>query len=213
MGSPFSLASIIFGYLFVSFFVIAALYLCRPKLSFFKSGNGRIKLFSWLLFSPYFLLARLSLLLHSKITKESSINKIQDKLYLGRFHWSFEVDELDRINTVAVLDLTWEFSAPQKMVNNRAYLNVAVLDGAAPTIAQLQEATAWLSKQVKNGSVFIHCALGHSRSAMTLAAYLLKMNQLLSPDEAINLIVSIRKSVKLNDEQYSALQAYAQGNL
>ena len=73
----------------------------------------------------------------------------------------------------AVLDLTCEFSAKP----HPNYLSLPVLDMTVPTSEVVEAALAWLVKQPKEAVICIHCALGLSRSATIVAAWLVHTGQ------------------------------------
>ena len=72
------------------------------------------------------------------------------------------------------------------------------------------KAVDWLSKQQSKGPIFIHCAVGHGRSATIAAAFMVKENLASSADEALRVIKKIRPSVGLKPSQMAALEAYVE---
>ncbi len=126
-------------------------------------------------------------------------------LFLGRRPFDFDRESLDELNIGDVLDLTWEFGASRRVMSGRSYRSLPVLDGTAPTMEQFAEAVKWLTE--RNGrSVLVHCALGNSRSASVVCAFLVARGMV--PEEAIRLVRAKRPSVELNREQAAALSEY-----
>lgn len=91
----------------------------------------------------------------------------------------------------AVLDLTSEFSAS----THRHYLSLPVLDMTLPTKAIVDEALAWLDKLPKDTVVCIHCALGLSRSATIVAAWLVHSGEADNAAEAYSMMKEKRPVV------------------
>jgi protein-tyrosine phosphatase len=51
------------------------------------------------------------------------------------------------------------------------YLNIPVLDLTEPSKEQLEFAAAFIAEQRSKGKVYVHCALGVSRSVSAVNAY------------------------------------------
>jgi protein-tyrosine phosphatase len=94
------------------------------------------------------------------------------------------------------------------ILKNCAYLWVPVLDSCSPTLEQLREAVAWIEEQLKHGNVFVHCAVGHGRSATIIAAYLLHVKKVTGVQGAIDFIKEKRPKINLHQGQVSILQEY-----
>lgn len=76
------------------------------------------------------------------------------------------------------------------------YLPINVLDMGVPDSADLSRSTNFIDKHVEQGNpVLVHCAKGRGRSAVTLAAYLMK-HEGMSFDEAVGLMKGKRRLVK-----------------
>jgi protein-tyrosine phosphatase len=112
-------------------------------------------------------------------------------------------------NFQAVLDLAAEFAAPHPFRTLPHYYSVPVLDAAAPSAAQLRATTAWLIDRVKAGPVFVHCALGHGRSALAAAAYLVATGLAPDPRAAVARVKAVRPKAKLTEPQWVELAAFA----
>ena len=74
---------------------------------------------------------------------------------------------------MAVLDLAPELPESPGLMR-LDYKHVPMLDLAPPSRAQLNTAIAFIEAQPPESKLFIHCALGYSRSVAVLAAYLIK---------------------------------------
>jgi protein-tyrosine phosphatase len=105
------------------------------------------------------------------------------------------------------VDLTAEFPEPRGVRTGRTYLCVPILDGAATDEQTLRELidkiVAW------PGGVYIHCAMGHGRSAMVAAAVLLARGLAVTAGEAEQSLRRGRPGVRLNRAQHALLTATA----
>jgi protein-tyrosine phosphatase len=69
-----------------------------------------------------------------------------------------------------LLDMTAEH--PETLASlDIEYLNVPVLDLTQPSQPQLDAAVAFITKHARRGGVYVHCALGVSRSVAAVVAY------------------------------------------
>jgi protein-tyrosine phosphatase len=69
-----------------------------------------------------------------------------------------------------VLDLTAEHAETRTFLEIE-YLNVPVLDLTEPSREQLDIAVAFIAEHALRGGVYVHCALGISRSVAAVGAY------------------------------------------
>jgi len=107
----------------------------------------------------------------------------------------------------AVLDLSAEFSEaePFRKIN---YRNTPVLDLTAATQAQLVEISKFIGDHSRNGTVYVHCKIGYSRSAAAVAAHLIMSGKVKSAEEAFAMIRRVRPSVVIRPEVRSALSEF-----
>lgn len=99
----------------------------------------------------------------------------------------------------AVLDMRAERTGPTDFyaANDIRYHRVPVLDVMVPESAQLAEAVDWVEQQIEDGrTVLVHCAKGRGRSAIVVAATLMRHNEL-TFDEARELMEGKRPLTKL----------------
>jgi hypothetical protein len=176
--------------------------------SVFGKRGARLRWWSWLLFWPYFALNYLSLWLFRRTSRENAADEIAPGLWLGCRLWPRDEKQLPQI--FAVLDLTAEFAEVTFLQKAPHYLCVPVLDTTAPTIEELRHGIEFLQTHLSQGAVYVHCALGHGRSATFVAAYLLKSSQAQTLEEALTRLKTVRPGVDLHSPQQSLLEEYFQ---
>ncbi len=113
-----------------------------------------------------------------------------------------------RLPTAAILDLTAEFGRPAA-ARHQPYRSVPLLDLAVPTTGELAAAVAALDELCPCGPVLVHCALGYSRAAVVVAAWLLHRGRAATPEAAVAWVRAVRPQVVLSARHRAALQAYA----
>lgn len=107
-----------------------------------------------------------------------------------------------------VLDLTSEFSEVRFLRSKSTYRSLPLLDNTAPSLEQLQDGVRWIAHHTQTGKVYVHCALGHSRSALFVAAFWLLEKKAVSATDAIDKLREIRKGVRLTKSQFFVLQQF-----
>lgn len=97
----------------------------------------------------------------------------------------------------AVLDLALEFTESSPLREAPRYRSAHLLDRTAPTDAELCELVGWIQQAVVDGGVYVHCALGHGRSATVVLAYLMATGSRDGCDQGLAYLQSLRKGVRL----------------
>jgi isopentenyl-diphosphate delta-isomerase len=172
-----------------------------------KRPDGTLNPLSYVLLLPLHILNALSLLLGKAILKEAVAHSVAPNVWLGRKLTSLEAGALFGNAAPAVLDLTSEFPETQPLRAGQ-YLCLPVLDHSAPTQAQLHAGVDFISNSSQNSVVYVHCALGHGRSATVVAAWLLRNDPDLTIEAAIQRLKDIRFGVRLGCEQRKALECF-----
>lgn len=168
---------------------------------FQKRTNGRLSAAARWLLAPYLAAAWLNSRLWTR--KDPLPDQVLDNVWLGRIPTH---QELKNSAFTAVLDLCAELSLNPGSV---AYRSLPVLDLTAPTAAQCQEAALAIESLRQQGPLLVCCALGYSRSATAVAAWLLHSGRAASVDEAIRLIQCARPGIVLGPLQRKALEQVA----
>ena len=174
----------------------------KPEM-FMKLHNGRLSFFSYLVFWSYILSGNLLVMIYRLLSREHPIDEILPGVYLGCKLCHFDKGKLSQRGICAVLDATSELGEAGFIRKHYNYLCIPVLDNHPPTLEQLSKAVTWIEEQLLHGGIFIHCALGHGRSATIVVAYLLHTRTVSGIQEAIAFIKSKRPGIHLLQRQLS----------
>ena len=115
---------------------------------------------------------------------------------------------LIRTNHRAVLSLRSDYDDQEYGLQLAHYLNIPIPEYTAPTISQLHQGVDFINTCISNNTrIYIHCREGVSRAPLFVVAYYLKY-QLLSLEEALDLIRKTRPFIQILDNQYSVLNHF-----
>lgn len=169
----------------------------------FQYKKQKIGTAALLMLTPYLLAARLSALWLSQ--KRPGCVEVVPGIWLGRVP---QYADLQHSKATQVLNVTAEISPLSKP--GQSYRRVPMLDLVAPSLSQLQTAVEELDQMTqRNEPVLVHCALGLSRSALVIAAWLLHNGQASNLDEAVSLIKKVRPDCVINKAQLDVLAQIA----
>jgi hypothetical protein len=189
----------------VSFLLVAGAYLGAGPRLLLKRADGRRVAWAWLVHCPYFALTAFSYRVALALTREAAYVRVVPNVFLGRRLTAREARHAGRWE--AVLDLAAELpeAGPLRAAN---YHSIPVLDAAAMPHEQLRYAVEWVKRYAAVGPVYVHCALGHGRSALVVAAYLIAVGSAPEPKAALKHLRALRPGVRLNRSQRKALEAF-----
>ncbi|WP_416771118.1 phosphatase PAP2/dual specificity phosphatase family protein [Pseudomonas sp. RHF3.3-3] len=179
--------------------LVALNYALFGAQGFQKRADGSLSPAARWLFAPY----RAGAWINSRLWTRShpQPDPLVDNLWLGRLPGR---DELRAGPFKAIVDLCAELPlAPE----GRAYRNIPVLDLIAPSAEQCREAAQAIEQLRQHGPLLVCCALGYSRSATAVAAWLLHSGRVQEIDEALALIRAARPGVVLHPAHRQALEA------
>lgn len=180
----------------VSLGLIKANYFVLGAPGFQKRADGQLTPAARWLYAPYLAAAWINSRLWTR--KHPKPDLIVDNVWLGRIP---AVSEQGSFN--AIVDLCAELAInPQ----GRAYQCVPVLDLIAPTPAQCLQAAEAIERLRSSGPLLVCCALGYSRSATAVAAWLLHSRRVATIDEAVSIIRTARPNVVLHPAHREALE-------
>lgn len=167
---------------------------------FQKDAQGKLSLSACILLAPYRFGAFLSKCYFTRRLPCSV--KIMDKIYLG----SLPVHK--RIEQNGLLDLTAEFDSSSIQCANK--ICCPRMDLLAQTPQQIQQAVEKLIDLSQKGSVLVCCALGLSRSATIVIAYLVFTKQYANVQQATQFVQQKRPRIVLSAKQKHYLYQWQQ---
>ncbi len=167
----------------------------------FQKWKGRLSWPARILLAPVLGSKFISLAIYQR--RNPAIAEVVPGILLGSYLSARRVGP-----DVSVLDATPELSEWPRLRNDN-YCNIQFLDLTVPTMEQLEAGVAYLKQQTAQGPVFVHCALGYSRSAGIIAAYLLDSGIATTPEDAIAKIQRARPQIVLRWSWVELLRTYA----
>ena len=174
--------------------------------AFLKRPNGCLPALSYAVYAPYYLLNALSLWSFRRRARENAFDEIAPNVYLGCRLNERDKTKIESLKIARVLDLTSEFSETP-FLRALDYRCIPLLDTRAPTLTQLREGVDWIAQS--DVPIYVHCALGHGRSATFVAAYLLLSKRAQNAADAVSQIQKVRPRIGLSREQMAVTQIYA----
>lgn len=178
--------------------LVALNYAVFDAAGFQKQADGRLSPAARWLLAPYLAAAWLNSRLWTR--QQPQPDRVLDNVWLGRLPTR---KELERSPFKALLDLCAELSINPA---GTVYRTLPVLDLTAPSAMQCREAANAIESLRQHGPLLVCCALGYSRSATAIAAWLLHTERVASVDEAILLIRRVRPGVVLGPLHRRALE-------
>ncbi|EMB4078975.1 phosphatase PAP2/dual specificity phosphatase family protein [Klebsiella aerogenes] len=166
-----------------------------------KDQGGRIAPAAWWLLLPWRYAMWLSMRCYCRRLPAAS--EITSGVWIGCYPRHPPVQR-------AVLDLTFEFSRARATAR-LVYRCVPLLDLVTPDDAQLNLAVEHLeSLRQGQGTVLVHCALGLSRSALVVSAWLLRYGHAGSIEQALAQVRAHRPQMVLTDQHQEVLRRWLQ---
>ncbi|MES3021969.1 MAG: phosphatase PAP2 family protein [Pseudomonadota bacterium] len=167
-------------YLAASLFMVGQAY-ARGKRDFLRKREGKFALETWLLYGPYLALYRLSWLCvrwHGRA--KPAFVQYTPKLWVGRRLTAAEAAQLPP--DCCVIDLANELSETPAL-RKSDYLHFHLLDLQPPPDEVVEAIVAAMLRETALGrTLYLHCAMGYSRSKIIAKIY---MNR--APDDAFDL--------------------------
>ena len=156
----------------VSFALAALAYLLvAPKL-LGKRDDGELAPWSLVVNGPFLLFGLVSMRAWHLLAHGPPWHEVSPGVWIGRRPTRRDRAAWQELAPTAIVDLCAELPATRVRSGVEAYLPLPVLDAQAPTDEQLDRALTFID-QHRDGRVFVHCALGYSRSATVVVAWLL----------------------------------------
>jgi protein-tyrosine phosphatase len=184
---------------------LVSLAYLRVGVRVFRKTGGRLPFSTRVVFAPYLIIARL---MHHHFNRRSEpYCQIAPGVWVGGRLKPTQAQELLSRGITAVLDLTAECSESPPLLQVR-YLNLPLLDLTPPTVAEVHTAVEFIREHRETGGVYVHCALGVSRSVCIVAAYMLYAEQQRTVDQAYSIIRDARSVAVLKSPARRTLEAY-----
>jgi protein-tyrosine phosphatase len=184
----------------LSIAIVASAHLGLGPRVFGKRLDGTMSALAYILLLPYLLYAWCVWHISRIFSREPVTNEVTPGVWIGRRLLSHELPP----NVDAVVDLTCEFVESRALRSVARYISCPFLDAMAPEPDMLVK-TARQAAAV-DGTVFIHCAQGHGRTALFASLYLIAAGKAASVDEALARIQSVRPLARVNSSQLRALR-------
>lgn len=163
----------------------------------FQKRGRRHSIAAAALFAPYTLGAWVNSRVWTR--RHPAPDEIVDRVWIGRLPISSS-PKTDRF--AALVDLCAELPAPAGTWQHYA---LPWLDLVVPSVARLREAAAAIEAARARGGVLVCCALGFSRSASAVAAWMLLSGRAASVAEAVAAIRTRRPAIVLSEAHLAAL--------
>ncbi len=186
----------------VSLLLVAYIYAVIGSDGFQKNTHGYINSASKCLLLPYLIGAKINAYLWT--LKDNPVDEIDDNVWLGSFPSKKTVKRFH-----AVIDLTAEFSAPY-YDKSICWHSLPTLDLITPPEQALQTAVELVEHYQSQGPVLINCALGYSRSALVIIAWLLITHRVDTIEAAIARLKLKRSAIVLKDSDIKVLEQLVQ---
>lgn len=180
----------------VSLAMVATNYAVLGVAGFQKGPDGRLGLAARWLLAPYLLGAWVNSRLWTRSTAEPVM--VADGVWLARIPGRGERDGF-----ACVVDVCAELPLPGTRPHD---VLEPMLDLVVPEPESLRRAAAGISASRAHGRVLVCCALGYSRSALAVAAWLVASGRAEGVGEAVESVRSARPEVVLGREHHRALE-------
>jgi membrane-associated phospholipid phosphatase len=161
----------------VSLALIAMAYV-RGNSAVFRKTNGRLPISSRFVLGPYLCGAFVRFLIYRRC-REPWV-EVAPGVYCGRLLTEREALGVRAMGVTGVLDMTAEHAETRAFLEIE-YLNVPVLDLTQPSREQLDCAVAFITEHASRGGVYVHCALGISRSVAAATAHIASQHMQMQP--------------------------------
>jgi protein-tyrosine phosphatase len=181
----------------VSLLLVALAYFALGARAFQKRAEGRLAVAARWLFAPYVAGAWINS--RAWTWRHPHPVEVADGVFLGRFP---AARELAGSKFAGVIDLTAEVSLHAL---GRDVAIIPVLDLTEPSTDDLARAANAIEQLRKAGPVLVCCALGCSRSACAIAAWLLMTGRAGDVDAAVNRVRAARDRIVLDGRHVRVL--------
>jgi protein-tyrosine phosphatase len=180
---------------------LAMLVYLAGEPALFGKQQGRFSSAAWWLYAPYLAGAWLNSRIWTRRHPQPDL--IVDGVWLGRLPSRYD---LAAGAVPSLVDVCAELSV--QTAHLTAYRAVPMLDMIVPEVAQIERAAQAISDLQARRPTLVCCALGYSRSAVAVAAWLIKSQRAASVAEAIEKIQAARPQIVLSAAHRQQLQEW-----
>jgi protein-tyrosine phosphatase len=193
---PWNFLSVIYG---AGLLAIGIAYLRGDPSGLGKQADGRFRGAKGWLGLGYRGMTEAVSRLRIVTSREDFWNEIEPDLFLGRIAAAHRLPP----GVALVVDLTAELAEPASTRAGRDYRCLPTLDGCVPEDAPFLALA--LEVALRPGRTYVHCAVGHGRSATLVAAVLLARGRAATVDAAEAQMRQKRPRVGLSPSQKALL--------
>jgi protein-tyrosine phosphatase len=190
------------GWSALSWIIAGAAYSFLGARAFGKQANGRLTPWIVVLLLPFFVVTWLLWHLQIALTKEPRHVEVVPGIWLGRRCYGHELPPGIR----TVVDLTAEFPETRPVREGRTYLCLPTLDASIPSPGAFEALVSALAEC--EAPIYVHCALGHGRSAMVVVAALAATEKAASLERAEQIVKRARPGIDINAAQQTLLKQW-----
>jgi len=183
----------------ISLLLVALNYALLGAAGFQKTVDGRLSNAALWLLAPYLAAAWLNSRLWTYCQPRP--DAVCENVWLGRLP---SRHDLTHSRFVGVLDLCAEL--PLCVPHGSLYRSLPLLDLVAPNAAQCRAAAEAIEATQRRGPTLVCCAMGYSRSATAVAAWLLHTGRVSDVDSAIACLRQARPQIRLGPQQRQTLE-------
>jgi protein-tyrosine phosphatase/membrane-associated phospholipid phosphatase len=181
--------------------LVAVNYAFLGEAGFQKQPDGKLSFGAYWLLAPYLAGAWINSRAWTRNRKEAG--GVVPGVLLGRLPTRAE---REAAGVRAIVDVTAELPCDARGIH---YAGAPMLDLVVPSQRQLGRAAQAIESARKAGPVLVCCALGFSRSAMAVAAWLLSSRRAATVAEAVALVRASRPAIVLGAGHLQALEQFA----
>ncbi len=163
----------------------------------FQKRDGRLATAAWALLAPYLVAASANVWLRTR--RHAPWAHVADGVWIGRLPGR---GEIARAAFDAVVDLTCELPLDP---GSCTYTNLPVLDLTLADRATIDAAAHAIERRRTTGRVLVCCALGYSRSASAVAAWLVATGRAPDAHAAAECIRRVRPQVVLTSAHLTVI--------
>jgi hypothetical protein len=174
----------------------------------FQKKNGRLPWHVRIVLAPYMICARITL--HYYCRNLSPYAEAAPGVWIGRRLTDAEADAAIQKGVIAALDLTAGFPECGPLLA-LPYCNIQLLPITVPSVSQLREAVAFIQQHSGRGIVYVHGALGYSRSVGVVSAYLVAAGIAKNSQEAVEGVRALVPQTLLDDVWMERLREFEAG--